>query len=333
MRISFQTPIASNRIRGTNGYGYATVMMLDTLRGLGHEVHDNDPKADVQIAFNQPPHWQFNDGPYKIGYHPWESTLLLPGWSETMNKCDEIWTPSPITADWYTRYAGITVPVHVYEHGVEHQWSPVKREPEQFIKFLHVGSEASRKGGWGVVRLFREAFNGAYSRDDVRLTLKMVNSSTPLANQVNTPDGRRGQLGRVTYIDEKWGIGDMLDLFYHHDVYVYPSAGEGFGLTPLQAIATGMPTITVPAWAPYAEFLDPKLSLPATLGKTQWPEIHPGEMWQLDDDDIIDRLRYAADNYSEVRDFACINAAEVHAAYDWEKITKEVFDSLEQRLS
>jgi len=321
MKISFATSLPSDRITGTNGYGYATVCMLDSLTKLGHEVKDNDPTADVQIAFNQPVTWKFHEGPYKIGYHPWESTQLLPGWADIMNQCDEIWTPSPLVAQWYTDYAGIQVPVHVYEHGIEHEWAPVKREPEHTIKFLHVGAEASRKGGWEAVRMFRRAFPG---RKDVSLTLKMINSSW---NGIP-------ELGRVKYINETWkSIGRMRDLFYHHDVYVYPSQGEGFGLTPLQAIATGMPTITVPDWAPYNAFLDPKLSLKAELKRTQYPEIHPGMMYRVDTSDLIDRMRYAADHYDEVRDFACSNAREVHARYDWCTITEKVFNDLETRLN
>lgn len=331
MRISFQTPVASNRIKGTNGYGYATVMMLDTLRTLGYEVSDNDPKADVQIAFNQPQHWQFNEGPYKIGYHPWESTKLIEGWPEIMNQCDEIWTPSPLTADWYTRYAGIIVPVHVYQHGIEHDWSPVRREPETNIKFLHVGGEASRKGGWDLVSTFRAAFNGAYERNDVKLTLKMVDCTTPLPNK--NLGNTKGSLGRVNYINEPWPIGSLRDLFYKNDVFVYPSAGEGFGLTPLQALATGMPTITLPAWAPYAEFMDPRLTLGSKLAPTKWPEIHPGKMFRYEQDELIDRLRWVADNYDSARDFACRRSLEIHEAYDWENITRTVFEDLEKRLA
>lgn len=320
MRISFSTGTATDTIAGTNGYGYATVCMIDSLRALGYEVNDNDKTADVQIAFNQPQNWNFHDGVYKIGYHPWESTQLLPGWADIMNECDEIWTPSPLIAEWYKTHGGITVPVHVYEHGLEHEWAPVRREPETHIKFLHVGAEAARKGGWDVVRLFRRAFPG---RKDVKLTLKMINQKWQ-----GVPS-----LGKVTYINARWPIRKMLQLFYSHDVYVYPSWGEGFGLTPLQAIGTGMPTITVPAWAPYNKFLDPDLNISAEMVKSPWLDIHPGYMLRPDVDEVIDRMRYAADNYDKVRDFATGQARAVHEYYDWNRITKETFTALENRLN
>lgn len=320
VRYSFNTRIKNaETIKGTNGYGYATKCMLKSWDSLGFDYGINEPNSDVGIVFDQPQHAHFYDGQYKILFHPWESTLLQPGWAEKMNECDEIWTPSPLIADWYRSTGGVKVPVYVYEHGIEHEWRPVRREPESKIKFLHVGAEATRKGGWDTVKAFRQAFG---PRQDVSLTMKMVNSSW---NGINN-------LGRVSYVDGKYTFDQMRHLFYTHDVYVYPSAGEGFGLTPLQALATGMPTITVPAWAPYERFLDERLNVGSKLVTSPWPKIHPGKIFRPSFDDIIDSMRYAADNYDEVRDFATDHARAIHDEYDWDTITAKVFGALESRL-
>jgi len=317
MKISFGTRIASDDISGRNGYGYATQCMLASLQRLGYTVNDNDASADVEIWFDQPQNWKFRDNQYKIGYLPWESTKLMDGWVEIMNQCDEIWTPSPIVAEWF-KADGITVPVYVYEHGIDHFWQPVVREPEHTIKFLHIGGEAARKGGWDTRREFKRAFPG---NTNVRLTMKLVNS-----------DWINVDTSRVRVINAKYNLKQMRMLFYTHDVYVYPSHGEGFGLTPLQAIATGMPTITVPDWAPYAKHLDPKLGVEAKLKAHQWEKIHPGKMWRPNWDDLVDKMRYAADNYDEVRDTAASGALDVHRAYDWDRLTGAAFSALEERL-
>jgi glycosyltransferase involved in cell wall biosynthesis len=151
--------------------------------------------------------------------------------------------------------------------------------------------------------------------------MKLVNS--PWIN-VNT--------SRVRIINAKYNIKQMRMLFYTHDVYVYPSWGEGFGLTPLQAIATGMPTITTPAWAPYADHLDPALSVSSKLAVHNWPKIHPGKMLRPNWDELVDRMRYARNNYDEVRDFAAAGALDVHKAYDWDTLTAATFGALEERL-
>lgn len=321
MKLSLGTNLERlDNISGANGYGYATNCMVDSLQRLGYQIEANDASADVEIWFNQPHHWDFSPGTYKIGYHPWESTLLRDGWVDIMNECDEIWTPSPLIAHWYRRFSGITVPIYVYQHGVEHSWEPVRREPEDTIKFLHVGAEAARKGGWDTVAAFRRAFP---HRTDVSLTMKMVNS-----RWLGLPS-----LGKVRYIDEKYDFPTLQKLFYDHHAYVYPSWGEGFGLTPLQAMATGMPTSTVSAWAPYSEFLDPELSLRSRVMPTRWPKTHPGKMLEPSMDDLIDAMRYIADNYEGASAFAMSQTNDIHKVYDWDTITQETFSALEGRLN
>lgn len=319
LKISHGTK--TKNIAGTNGYGYATQGMLASLDRLGYQVSQNDASADVEIWFDQPQHWKFSPGTYKIGYHPWESTKLKDGWVEIMNKCDEIWTPSPLIAQWY-KTDGVTVPIYVYEHGIDHIWNPEYRRErgDDKLRFLHVGAEATRKGGWDTLRLFRQAFG---NNKDVELTLKIVNSSW---NNID-------RIGKTNIINRVMSFPELQSLFYAHDVYVYPSYGEGFGLTPLQAIATGMPTITTPAWAPYARFLDPNLNVGSQLKKSTWQKIHPGYMLRPNFDEVIDRMRYAYDNYDDARAFAASKVDQIHSEYDWDTITKKVFGDLEKRLA
>lgn len=318
MRISHGTRI--EEMSDKNGYGYATVNMIDSLTRLGYEVNQNDPTADVEIWFDQPHHWKFSKGVYKIGYHPWESTQLLPnkGWLENMNACDEIWTPSPIIADWYAKYMGIKPPVYVYEHGVDPIWKPVKRPVDGTFKFLHVGGEAARKGATETMKALRMAFPREY---DVQLTMKIISEGWNV-----------GRLNRVQIINGPKPLQDLIQMFHDHHVYVYPSYGEGFGLTPLQAMATGMPTITVPGWAPYADFLNPNLSVDSSFDKSPWPVLHPGNMLKPKFDDIVESMRYAYDHYYEVEDAAHAQLDKLLAYYDWDRLTKETFEALENRL-
>lgn len=317
MKISHGTRI--DKIDDANGYGYATTQMLASLSRVGYAVNPNDKTADVEIWFDQPQHWDFTPGLYKIGYHPWESTLLQPGWADIMNQCDEIWTPSPIIAEWYTKYAGITVPVHVYEHGVDPLWAPKKRKVEDKLRFLHVGAEASRKGSKEAMQAMRLAF--PRHQDDVELNMKMISKGWNI-----------GQLRRVNIINEKMSIEELLQLYHDNHVFLYPSWGEGFGLTPLQAMATGMPTITVPRWAPYADFLDPNLSVHAVFSGSPWPTLHPGNMLKPNVDDLVEAMRYTYYNFEDAQKWAHEQVADLTAYYDWDRLTKSVFKKLEERL-
>lgn len=325
MKISFGTRLGE--FWEGNGYGYATRMIMNSLTRLGYDWSNNDEKADVEIWFDQPEFWKFSEGPYKIGYHPWESTILPPGWAEIMNQCDEIWTPSPVIADWYTRYSGIEVPVHVFEHGVSPAWTPVERKVDDKFKFLHVGAEAVRKGMSETLQGFRDAFpNG---QEDVELNLKMTSEGWRVSGWP-----------RVNILPDSVDLHELVQLYHQNHVYVYPSWGEGFGLTPLQALATGMPTITVPAWAPYRDFLDPNLCVGSELSEppeehillAKWKLMHPGKMWRPDPTDLAKAMTYVYDNYETAQEYALSQVDAIRAHYDWDRLTEEAFKNLKMRL-
>jgi glycosyltransferase involved in cell wall biosynthesis len=332
MRFSHGTRVKT--IAQHNGYGYATDRMSSSLKRLGHEFVQNDPEAPVQIWFDQPHHWKWREDQllatststnrnyfhqYRIGYHPWESTQLKDGWVDKMNECDEIWTPSPLIAEWYAE-DGVKVPIYVYEHGVDHEiWKPVDRKVEDTINFLHCGGEAARKGSQQTMEAFRKAFP---DRQDVRLTMKMIN-----------PGWNLNQIGKITVLNKNLDLNELVKLFGDNHVYVYPSFGEGFGLTPLQAMATGMPTMTLPAWAPYERFLDPNLNIDSSLRHSPWHDsVHPGKMFRPNFDEVVDKMRWVADNYDQAKGFAMSQVDKIKEEYDWDSLTKETFDSLEKRL-
>lgn len=318
MKISHGTKIAE--MSDKNGYGYATANMVSSLRRLGYEVNQNDASADVEIWFDQPHHWNFSKGTYRIGYHPWESTQLLrnQGWTEKMNECDEIWTPSPIVADWYKRHMNIKPPVYVYEHGVDPVWKPKRRAVDGRFKFLHVGGEAARKGAKEAMQALRLAFP---QNSDVELNMKIISRGWNI-----------GRLSRVNIINSMMSLEQLIDLFHDNHAYVYPSYGEGFGLTPLQAMATGMPTITLPAWAPYSQFLDDRISVGSSFSKSPWPILHPGNMLVPSMDDLVESMRYTYENYEQVEAAAHDRLDALLAYYDWDRLTSETFKALEERL-
>lgn len=330
MRISLNTKLALGNINPTNGYGYATQRMMASLKTLGHRINENDPGARVGIVFNQPHHARYFGNQYKILYHPWESTKLIDSpkhrnhlgqnWLEIMNSVDEVWTPSPLIAQWYQEYAGVTTPIYVYEHGVDSIWTPEHRKADDGkIKFLHIGGEAARKGWRESSQAFRFAFPEKRFKE-VSLTFKVIKRPPVPA------------LPGTSYIEQPLPIEKLVKLYHDHHVFLYPSWGEGFGLTPLQALATGMPTVTSRIWTPYSGFLDPNLTIGGAMTKSPWPAIHPGVMLKPDVDEIVDRLRYVYDNFDSSSEWAIANVPRVTEKYSWDDLTEQAFTALEKRL-
>ncbi|ASR77527.1 glycosyltransferase [Streptomyces phage Paradiddles] len=321
MDISFST-IPGN-LNTTIGYGVAGFNMVRSLQKLGHRVPFADKNCKIEIFFSQPDYWEWsNQFSYHIGYTPWESTGLPAGWLEQMNLADEVWTTSEIIRRWYTA-AGVKN-VKVYPHGIDPQWTPKKRNVYEKMRFLHMGEPAPRKGGQMAVDAFRAAFGDS---SDVELTVK----AHRLNNTRRIFDGRI--LGPITdynnvrLVTQELPEDHLVSFVKSYHVMVYPSWGEGFGLIPFQAIATGMPTICTEKWAQYRSYLGP-LGLDSKLTDSPWPGVHPGKMLEPSFDDLVDKYRYAYDNFDELSNYFYAQAPKLHEEYNWETLTEKAFAHL-----
>lgn len=332
MRISYYT--VRGDLKADNGFGYAGRNIKESLTKLGHQVSFHDESAEIELDFCHPTYFEHYPNQYKIGYSPWESSTLPEGWLDHLASVDEVWVTSPKVKEWFQE-AGVKKEVKVYEHGVDPIWSPKHRKPQRKIRFLHLGEPAPRKGGQEALEAFREAFG---NRDDVHLTIKAFGHSTIRAYASTFHrGGPRSILGapheiynNVSLMDNALSVDELVGLYHSHDVLVYPSWGEGFGLIPLQALATGMPTICTGAWAPYERFLG-NLSLDSNEYPTKWPDFHPGMMYKPDPQHLVELYRYSADNYDALSTIHFDNAIDVHKEYNWDTLTEKAFSHLENK--
>jgi glycosyltransferase involved in cell wall biosynthesis len=312
----------------TVGYGQAAKGVIESLQNLGHLVTLNNPKADIQLNFIQPIHYQFNNtDQYKIGYTPWESTQLPVGWLENFNYCDEVWTTSPLIGAWYKR-AGVKPPIKIYEHGIHEIWKDVKlREKELPFRFLHIGEPAPRKGGDIVVEAFIELFG---SNPNFQLVIKANEFTTMKPKDMFGKKYDLSKYPNIKIITNPLEDKQILQIMKMNHVMVYPSWGEGFGFIPLQAMATGMPTICTEAWAPYSDYLT--LKLKSTMTDSPWPIMHPGQMFQPDRKHLKELMLEVYENYNFYSRIAFKNAYVLHEEYDWIKLTKQAFEHLEKKF-
>ena len=329
MKISFST-IAAN-LTLSNGYGYAGFNMIRSLQRLGHEVPFQDPSCPVEIAFNQPIYTEWTSrNNYHIQYTPWESTELPYGWLEGFNSADEVWTPSPLVGRWY-KEAGVTVPIRTYEHGLDHIWGNQRRRREGVLRFLHHGEPAPRKGGQMAVDAFREAFGDS---EDVHLTVKSYGvPSVRNKDRAGNILGTIHSFNNVSLIQNTLDEKQLVELYHRHHALVYPGWGEGFGLIPLQAMGTGMPTICTGAWAPYERFLLPDLTVSSRLVDSPWPNMHPGQMFKPSFEDLVKSYRALYENYDKYAGRAYRNGFDVHKQYDWDALTESAFAETVERFS
>ncbi len=334
LNSSMPIELAKDLLDTSIGFGTAAINIIESLERAGFEVVWDSP-APVAIAWNHPPNWQFPPGTYRIGYTPWESSTIPESWFHYINQVDEIWVPSDQVAKWL-KVAGIEKPITVYPHGIDPIWTPKTRTlgPDRVLRFLHVGEPAPRKGGEMALSAFRRAFG---NRSDVHLTIKAnkysdiriyADNGYILGNPADVYDN-------VTVITDSLSLTELVSLHHQHHVLLYPSYGEGFGFIPLQAMATGMPTVTTYDWAPYTQFMLPSLMLGAYVTDSPWPHIHPGEVYKPDLEELYEILSWLNNrtNFDAVAKDSMQQAFKIHDTYSWDELTNNVFKKIREKFS
>lgn len=325
MEISFMT--APGNHSRENGYGNASYNIIRSLQKLGHDVPYADPRSPLQINFCQPTWLELNDNQYSISYFPWESTELMDGWKDLANQADEVWT----TSYWCKNVLennGIKYPVNVYQHGIEDIWKkPLKRKRGDVLRFLHHGAPATRKGDQKALTAFKDAFG---SRRDVSLTIKAFGHTE--SRNYDRHGNILGPINEMQNVSINSRVLDqehLVDLYHQHDVLIYPSMGEGWGLIPMQALATGMPAIVTSAWCDYRDYV---LELDSTLSKSPWQTMHPGEIYFPSHDHLVWWLREVYENFDTYSERAINQVPDLYSDYDWLNLTSLAFDHLVKKF-
>lgn len=168
----------------------------------------------------------------------WEQTLpgLRDGAQKLRNKdeeirnADRIFVASKFTATTLSLFPGTLPPVEVIPYGFPPVSDPRTYSVSGRLKVLYVGGLTQRKG---IAYLFKAAD-----------ALKSFISLTVVGN---VPDGGCAALdhalGRHRWI-RSLPHADVLRLMRTHDVLVFPSLFEGFGLVITEAMSQGTPVIT-----------------------------------------------------------------------------------------
>jgi glycosyltransferase involved in cell wall biosynthesis len=295
-------------------------------------VYMNSPKAKVQLHYGSPP-GNFYPHQYKIQMTQWESTLAPSSHAELIKGYDELWTANDFGK---TAYVNAGVPenkIHVFEHGIDSDvWVPKLRGKRNKIRFLHIDSGSPRKRADIVVEAFKSIFG---DDENYELTLKWSHAEPSLVDWTNESvlETQGEWDGNVRYIHETLPLEHLVSLYHFHDVFVYPSEGEGFGLIPLQALSTGMPTISTDLWCSYAD-LFPETRIEATMGVSSIKENYdrPGLVVIPSLESTADKMKYVADNIEHLSEVFFLRSSMVKNRYQWKDKCQQIIDGLAARL-
>jgi glycosyltransferase involved in cell wall biosynthesis len=252
--INWRAPLLGT----ADGYGNSAERMIQALEVAGHRVTIERPytlssgetvidrvlrrpEADgyARIVYTQPDRfWRKRfSNQITIGFTMWEDDTLPPDWNPYLDLPDAIAMPSMFCVEVLERRLrelAIEKPVFCVPLGVAHTEYPYRARscsPGDLFTFLWSATNVwdPRKGAREAIDAFLEAFPNA---EPVRLIMR----------------SRGGRMADVRDPRIEWREGlltekQKLELLYEAHAYYCTSFGEGFGLMPLEAIASGLPTI------------------------------------------------------------------------------------------
>ena len=168
------------------------------------------------------------EGQHRVLFSMWETDVLPANFRRWLEHFDQIVVPCQHNVELFSQFHN---DVSYCPLGVDHKfWKPLGEPNNGVFRFHGGGSLWYRKG----LDVLVKAFN-ALKLPDAELHIK----AAPHAQDTPTQ-----KLGDKIFLNREWMTPEEQRTWFNQaDCFVAASRGEGFGLMPLQAIASGIPTI------------------------------------------------------------------------------------------
>jgi hypothetical protein len=295
-------------------------------------------EADCTIFSDYPQFWQGGFGKKLIGLFLHEGTKLHDGWADKMNRVDKIFVPSKATKNLF-KWNGVITPIVVIPYGVNPEiYFPEMKEEISEFTFLSVNSwnlgEDDRKG----TDLLIKAFDEEFKETNIKLLLK-VSTFWRKINLGEVALSIKNILGHDNpniLVNADFLPEDLLvDFYKKSDCFVMPTHGEAFGLTALNAMATGLPIIiTKDNNSGYMDFCkgkDSVLWIDAPKMKQADPQFFAQGNFQPvpDKESLKKQMRFAYENIKDLREKAIKNSDEIRKEWSWKNSADKFIKALE----
>jgi glycosyltransferase involved in cell wall biosynthesis len=273
------------------------------------------------VALDIPPFWGQVEARRLAGFTMFESTLLPAEFVRCVNEyATAVLVPNEFCRWVYDQQT--KAPVYVVPLGVDTlKFRSVMRERQSGpYTFLWSGTPDARKG-WDVAyRSFCRAFG---DRSDVRLLLHFRH---PLVGDPPFSDEN------VSVVSGKLSDAVWLDMLKSADAMLYPTRGEGHGMVPREAAATGLPVICT-EWGGlencgrWALPVQVKKLIPATYGSFDRGTI--GQWAAPDEDSVIAHMRWCVDNPLKAAERGRAGAEVIHSEQGWLRCAVTLYSWME----
>lgn len=356
---------ATNYAGMANSFGYSVHnnRARQALEATGVRIEDSAPVA-LHVT---PPHRFFAiPGKVNVAYIAWEAYELPDLFRERLIFADAVC----VTAKYLLEPMRKILPdkrVYYVPEGVDFERykfvdrttkdrRPIaqpKRRGGRPFRFLWVGAPNDRKGPKHVLAAWKALKPGGPLYDEVGKHCELYIKTTVKPDSKayvgivrggdKTPDGRVVEEENVIYDTRKLSIDDLAELYGSAHCFLFPSVGEGFGLTFAEALATGLPSIYTAETA-MLDLAPPdlKLAYPVKFGWTPnrwyWPnadgygtemEVHV-RLPNAEITDLAVQMAYVATHYQQALERGR-RAAEYVKRFTWEecgRLLREVVETV-----
>lgn len=284
-------------------------------------------QSAAMVWHDQPrENWLYTPFKKNIAIVPWETTRIPESWVGRLNNFDALLVPCQQNVECF-RASGITIPIFLIRWGFDpSNIYPLERPERDIFTFGHMGALSARKGTDLLVEAFLEAFP---TEKDVRLINKTSYNTYPY----NVKD-KRIKVMMTSFTHEEL----INEFFKEIDCFVFPTRGEGWGMTPMEAMATGVPAI-VTGWSGPLEYMNKEdgwlIDYKMTPAKNFTDIVYHedcGNWAEPSKEHLIELMRYAYTHRDEVKEKGKKAAERMMKDFTWDKSIKYFHEALNQCL-
>lgn len=219
-------------IQNTQGNAYGYYVHNTMLKRYASKIMNIDENAD-NILFITSPEFltqRPDDGKKLFLFTMFEGTTIPDQYLKPMGMADHLLAPSNWVADLFKKYFDKNK-ISVINHGVTEDFKYKKRffPHDRPFRFLWVGAHNPRKGWEEVIHCWKEMELNKCS--NVELYMK-----TSTSNKIE-------RQGNIIFDSRNLSKNSLIKLYHSAHCFLFPSRGEGFGLTLAEAMRTGLPCI------------------------------------------------------------------------------------------
>jgi glycosyltransferase involved in cell wall biosynthesis len=249
------------------GYSNHNKQLTTALENNGVVFDDN---SDISLMLVPAGAYKPIEGKYNILYTMFEATDIPPSWVEPVNQADLIIVPCEHNRKVFKRFT--KKPVEVCLEGTKPDMFTYKeRKFEKPFTFLWFGASNQRKGYVHTIYAWTE-LKKHYPEIAKNCRLYMKTTQTETGSRIigyengmpiykEMPAERIFQTDDVTVDTRKVSEEELVKIYHDAHCFLFPTMGEGFGLTLAEAMSTGLPCIYTP-WSGPVDFISPKEGYP-----------------------------------------------------------------------